>query len=251
MIKIAVISDIHANLPALKAVLKDIELFEADQVYCLGDLTDAAPWHNEVVDLIRSLKIPVIMGNHDERIGFDIPVLPLSKHSPEEQEARLSAINFTKTTISPLNKEFLAGLPESIRLEFGAIQILMVHGSPSSNDEYLYENHDESSIRKSMEDRNADVLIMGHTHLSYIRKIPGNAYLKPLLVINAGSVGRTKEKDRKACYLQLRIDPEIARDGLAGIMPQIRKVDYDIMETVKGIRNSPIPDFYANFLLGT
>lgn len=239
MLKIAIISDIHANLPALQAVLEDIHAFGADQVYCLGDLTDAAPWHNEVIDLIRSRQIPVIMGNHDERIAFNHPVLPLPKHSKAEQEARYTAINYTKDTITPDNKAFLANLPRFIRLSFPAVTLLLVHGSARSNDEYLYEQHAAEDVLSMLADHQADVLITGHTHLSYIRPL---AQARKM-VMNTGAVGRSKEQDRLAAYLQLTIAGET-------VSPVIRKVAYPIADTIAGIRNSPIPDFYADFLAG-
>ena len=240
MLKIAVISDIHGNLPALQSVLKDIHQFGADQVYCLGDLTDAAPWHNEVIDLIRSKQIPVIMGNHDERIAFNRPVLPLSKHSKTEQEARYIAINHTKDTIAPDHKAYLANLPRSIRLELPAFRLLLVHGSTRSNDEYVYEQHPEHDLLAMLEEQQADILVMGHTHISYIRQLP----VAGKMVINTGAVGRSKEKDRQAAYLQLTIAGE-------KITPVIRKVVYPIAETIAAIRNSPIPDFYADFFAGS
>lgn len=245
--RIAIISDIHGNLPALKAVLDDVALFKADQVYCLGDLTDGAPWNNEVIGLIRSKGIPTIMGNHDERIAFDHPVFPLSKHSKEEQEARLNTINHTKSTIDPDHKAFLAGLPASLSLSVGSVSILLVHGSPESNEEYIYENHEEAALIKMLDDHDIDVMISGHTHLSFIRSLSGrNGTAK--LMINAGSVGRSKELDRKACYLQLCIENQVERGDTAAVVPVIRKVDYPIAETIAGIRKSAVPDFYADFL---
>ncbi|SEW39156.1 metallophosphoesterase family protein [Chitinophaga arvensicola] len=239
MLKLAIISDIHANLPALAAVLEDIKQSGADQVYCLGDLTDAAPWHNEVIALIREKQIPVIMGNHDERIAFDHPVKALSKHSKEEQAARLIAINFTKETITPEHRAFLAELPHSIQLQFAGFRLLLVHGSTRSNDEYIYADHDEDDLLGMLEEQRADILITGHTHLSYIRPLKAAGKM----VINTGSVGRTKEKDRLAAYLQLSIVN-------GEITPQIRKVSYPLEETIAGIRNSAVPDFYADFLAG-
>ena len=239
MLKIAIMSDIHGNLPALQAVLEDIQVFGADQVYCLGDLTDAAPWHNEVIELIRRRQIPVIMGNHDERIAFNHPVLPLAKHTKVEQEARLTAINYTKDTITQDNKAFLTDLPRFIRLSFPAVTLLLVHGSTKSNDEYLYEHHAAQDILSMLADHQADVLITGHTHISYIRPLAPAGKI----VINTGAVGRSKEKDRLAAYLQLTI----AGDTFT---PVIRKVAYPVADTIAGIRNSPIPDFYADFLAG-
>lgn len=248
--KIAIISDIHANLPALNAVLEDIKSFNPDQIYCLGDLTDAAPWHNEVIELIKARNIPTIMGNHDERIAFDHPVYPLLKHSLEEQEARLAAINFTKQDISPSNKAFLAALPATLKIETDGISILLVHGSPDSNEEYLYEDAEEGKISEMFSQQESDLIISGHTHLSFIRKLTATNTQKVQLLINAGSVGRSKEIDRKACYLQLEILSAEQATGLDRIKPVIRKVAYPIKEAIEGIRNSQVPDFYADFLAG-
>lgn len=71
--KIALFSDIHGNLPALEAVLSDIDKYRPDEIYCLGDLLNFAPWTNEIIDLLRERNIPVVMGNHDEGIGNHMP----------------------------------------------------------------------------------------------------------------------------------------------------------------------------------
>ncbi|WP_222538305.1 metallophosphoesterase family protein [Pedobacter polysacchareus] len=243
--KIAIISDIHANLPALKAVLNDIASFKPDQVYCLGDLTDAAPWHNEVIELIQEMEIPAIMGNHDERIAFDHPVHSLSKHCLAEQRARLAAINYTKQNITPANKAFLSTLPATLKIELQGLRILLVHGSPDSNEEYLYEDAEENRLCQLFEKEQVDVIISGHTHLSYLRYLPGSRNQEPKLMINAGSVGRSKENDRKAAYLQLESIAGVS--GIQALKPAIRKVAYPVEETILGIRNSPISDFYADF----
>lgn len=246
MPKIAIISDIHGNLPALKAVIQDIKtVFQADLIYCLGDLTDGAPWHNEVIDTVIELQIPTIMGNHDERIAFNYEVFPLQKHSFEEQKARLKTITHTKNTITDTNREFLSKLPKSIRLKHQNNCILLVHGSPNNNEEYIiYENCNEDFLNNLFEQKNANVIVTGHTHLSYIRHVKTDEKGQNNLFINAGSVGRSKEiNGGKAVYLWLTIDNQQNK-----VHPVLRKIDYNINETISGIRNSDIPDFYADFL---
>lgn len=242
---IAIISDIHGNLPALKTVLEDIKKRNIKEIYCLGDLVDFAPWTNEVIQLIRELDIPCIMGNHDERIAFDHEIIPIAKHSNEETYARNTAINCTKYVITEENKHYLSQLPAEFRLtfEYGGIEkiVLLVHASTNSNDEYIYEVHDQDLVRQMLDDNNADVLIMGHTHKSYIKPIHKTGYLDKL-AINAGSVGRSREGEPLASYLILTTDNE-------GIHPEIIKLNYPIEETVEAIRKSKIPDFYADFLL--
>lgn len=247
MKRIAIISDIHANLPALEKVLDDIHSnFKADQIYCLGDLTDGAPWTNEVIDLISRLDIPTIMGNHDERIAFDYEVFPLKKHTLEEQIARAETIHQTKQMISETNRKYLSELKPNIKFDYAGVSFLLVHGSPTSNENYIYEDHDVESIRDMFESNQVDVIVCGHTHLSFIKEIDIDDL--PRLLINAGSVGRSKELNGgKAVYLQLIIN----EDGYTfdeKVKISLRKIDYDIQITINGIKNSSTPDFYAHFL---
>lgn len=248
MKKIAVISDIHGNLPALERVLDDIYTdFKADQIYCLGDLTDGAPWTNEVIALIREHAIPTIMGNHDERIAFDYEVVPLKKHTLEEQLARAETIHQTKQSISEANRKYLAELKPNIRVDYAGVSVLFTHGSPKSNEEYIYETHDAEYMAEMFRSNKADIILCGHTHLSFIKEIRVDD--NPKLFINVGSVGRSKESiGGKAVYLQLTIN-EAGNTFDEKVKATLRKIDYDINKTINGIKESSTPDFYANFLL--
>lgn len=240
MIQIAVFSDVHGNLPALEVVLKDIEQRGIIQKFCLGDLVDFAPWGNEVIEKIRSLNIPCLMGNHDERIAFDIPVVPLSKHSEEETNARFIAIDHSKKYITEENKKFLSELPFHLKLNYKVGEkhwnIQLVHSSLSSNDTYLYESEKDEIFTTMLKDSQSDVMVMGHTHLSFTKQFEYKTW-----AINCGSVGRSKEENRLASYLVLTLDKE-------KITPEIVQLSYPVDETVRQIRESGIPDYYASFL---
>lgn len=240
MIQIAIFSDVHGNLPALEVVLDDIKNRGISQRFCLGDLVDFAPWGNEVIDEIRNLNIPCIMGNHDERIAYDIPVISLSKHSQEETAARFLAIDHSKKYITENNKKYLAELPFHLKLNYKVgnkhWNIQLVHSGLESNDTYLYESENDEVFSQMLQDSQSDVVVMGHTHLSFLKQIEGQKW-----AINCGSVGRSKEDNRLASYLILTLKEN-------EIVPEIIQIPYDLEKVCQAIENSEIPDYYASFL---
>ncbi|RBQ11375.1 metallophosphoesterase family protein [Pedobacter miscanthi] len=237
MIQIAIISDIHANLIALEKVLEDIDQRGITDIYCLGDLVDFAPWGNEVIAMLQKRNIPCLLGNHDERIGFNQTIIPLAHHDEEETFQRNLAINFSKKTITAAHKTWLTQRPYQLMLSFktdyGIKNIWLVHASPRSNDEYIYESHSGEDLIKMLPNQSVDALVMGHTHISYIK------HHKNILLVNCGSVGRSKENHRQATYCILNI----AND----VQAEIVKLEYDIETLTKAINESEIPDFYADF----
>lgn len=234
--KIAVFSDIHGNLPALKAVWQAIQHEKPDEVYCLGDLVNFAPWPNEVIGFIRKHEIPTLCGNHDYAIGLHRSDFAFSYQTLEEREAGLKAIAATNQTIMDDNRNWLKSLPKYQRLELAGKQVLMTHGSPRSIEEYLPEDFPEEVLGGLMEDYVADVLITGHTHRPYIRS------LGERLAINAGSVGKSKDGDNRAAWLLVTVKDD-------AIYPEIRRVNYDIGPAQSAIRESAIPDLYADLLI--
>ncbi|MBM7419012.1 MULTISPECIES: metallophosphoesterase family protein [Chryseobacterium] len=239
MIQIAVFGDVHGNLPALETVLNDIEERGIRQKFCLGDLVDFAPWGNEVIEKMKSLNIPCLMGNHDERIAFDISVIPLIKHSEEETAARFLAIDYSKKYITEENKAFLSELPFHLKLNYKIGQkhwnIQLVHSSLESNDTYLYESENDEVFQNMLYESQSDVIMMGHTHMSFKK------YFNGKWAINSGSVGRSREENRLASYVILTLDEE-------KITPEIIQLDYPLEKVVQEIEKSEIPNYYATFL---
>jgi len=193
-----------------------------------------------VIEQIRNLNIPCLMGNHDERIAFDISVVPLSKHSEEETNARFIAIDHSKKYITEDNKKFLSELPFHLKLNYKVGEkhwnIQLVHSSLESNDTYLYESENDEVFKMMLESAGADVVVMGHTHLSFKKQFRNNTW-----AVNCGSVGRSKEENRLASYVIFTLDEE-------KITPEIVQLPYPIDETIRQIRESGIPDYYASFL---
>src|SRR2546421_814613 len=146
--RIAIFSEIHANLPALDAVLTDIRRRQIDAVYCLGDLVGYAPFPNEVTDRIRREGFPTVMGNYDDGVGFDRDECGCAYREPEEQRRGEQSLLWTRAHVTPENKAFLRGLKGEIRFDADGRHILLVHGSPRKINEYLFEDRPVSSFQR-------------------------------------------------------------------------------------------------------
>jgi putative phosphoesterase len=162
-VRIAIFSDIHGNLAALDAVLADINKQSFDAVYCLGDLVGYAPFPNEVTRRIRDARIPTIMGNYDDGVGFDRDECGCAYREPVEKERGERSLEWTKRHVTDDNKAFLRGLVPELRFEAQSKRVLLVHGSPRKMNEYLFEDRPTSSFQHIAEAANADVIVFGHT----------------------------------------------------------------------------------------
>ncbi|RZJ54926.1 MAG: metallophosphoesterase, partial [Flavobacterium sp.] len=169
--RIALFSDIHANLPALEAFFKDVETRNTDAIYCLGDLVGYNIWPNEVIDEIRKRGIPTIAGNYDWGIGRSSDDCGCAYKTDEEKALGKVSISYTNEVVKDEQRAYLRTLPAHIRLEYqlnhDKRNILFVHGSPRKVNEYLFEDRDEKSMLRIMEQADADIMCFGHTHKPY------------------------------------------------------------------------------------
>lgn len=200
--KIALFSDIHANLPALEAFFKDVEAREPDAMYCLGDLVGYNTWPNEVVNEIRKRRIPTIAGNYDQGIGLMIDECGCAYKTEPEKDMGKVSISYTNWLVKPEERKYLRTLPAHIKIEFqlnnDKLNLLLVHGSPRKINEYLFEDRDEKSLLRIMEQADADIMCFGHTHKPYHRilssessELSENVHYRH--AINIGSVGKPKD----------------------------------------------------------
>lgn len=229
--KVAVISDIHGNIAALDTVLSDLKAQHPEAVYCLGDLVGYAAFPNEVIDRIQQESIPTIVGNYDDGVGFDRDECGCAYRDPEEQRLGDLSLRWTQKTVTPERKAFLRSLPFDIRFEADGKRVRLVHGSPRRINEYLFEDRPLSSFQRLAASSECDVLIYGHTHKPYTKRVDG------VLFVNAGSVGKPKDGDPRACYVLL--------DTAGDVAAEFRRIPYDIARMVAAIRASELPDKFA------
>ncbi len=249
--KIALFSDIHANLPALQAVLADIDSRNPDLIYCLGDLVGYAPYPNEVINEIRKRKIPTIAGNYDEGIGLTSDNCGCAYKEQDEKDHGAISIAFTNQIVQPDERAFLKNLPRHFAIDFEhngeKFKFLMVHGSPRKINEYLFEDREEKSLLRIMESGNADIMAFGHTHKPYHR-ILANKNGSHRHAINIGSVGKPKDGDNQACYVILEISPETSMKNPESLRVEFVRVAYDFESIAQAVEASPLPDVYADML---
>jgi putative phosphoesterase len=192
-VRVAIISDIHANITALEAVMEDVPHQSVGSLYCLGDLVGYAPFPNEAIDRIRRDATPTVMGNYDDGVGFDRDDCGCAYRDPEERRRGDLSLQWTRKTVDPDGKAFLRSLQSEIRFEADGKRFRLVHGSPRRMNEYLFEDRPLSSFQRLAATSEADVLVFGHTHKPYTKRVDG------VLFVNAGSVGKPKDGDPRAC----------------------------------------------------
>ncbi|WP_207492103.1 metallophosphoesterase family protein [Aridibaculum aurantiacum] len=252
--KIALFSDIHANLPALEACLKSIDEHNPDAVYCLGDLVGYNVWPNEVVNEIRRRRIPTIAGNYDQGIGLMNGDCGCAYKTDHDKDLGQQSIAFTDSIVKPDERRYLRTLPAHIRVEFqlnnDKLNLLLVHGSPRKINEYLFEDRDENSLLRIMEQADADIMCFGHTHKPYHRVLPtepaGEAHYRH--AINIGSVGKPKDNNPQGCYVLLTINADSSIANKDAIQVEFVRFDYDVETAAKAIEDSPLPNDFAEML---
>jgi predicted phosphodiesterase len=233
---ITIFGDIHANLPALKAVLEDIKARGLANLYCLGDLVGYGTSPNEVVELIRAHGIPTIMGNYDQGVGNSSDDCGCAYKTPEARALGDRSIAWTNAHTSEENRAFLRALPLRIPLRLGDLRAMLVHGSPRKVNEYLYADRPDSSFERLLDLVGSDVLVCGHTHLPYHKVLPSGRH-----VINAGSVGKPKDGDPRAGYVVLRASGR-------NLTVEFLRVAYDVEQAAQAIEATDMPDEFAAML---
>ena len=212
--KIVIISDIHGNLEALRGLPEDF-----DELWVLGDLVDYGPNPGEVVDFVKAAASVVIRGNHDNAVGFNEDPRCAS---PFREMAQVMQ-QYTSSVLSESQKQFLRDLPLRAERTLRGMKVSMCHAVPS-DPLFTYCPPGSPRWESELEFAQAEILLVGHTHLVLDRKFGERR------VVNPGSLGQPKTGRPQACYA-------VWDDGWF----ELRSFDYPFEKTVRKIEALSIP----------
>jgi predicted phosphodiesterase len=238
------LSDVHANRPALEAVLRDAKTKgELDGSYHLGDLVGYAPWPNEAIAMLRDAGIPGVAGNYDSTVATGYKHCGCRAENAHQEELAHESFTWTLAHTTESSKRYLRSLPFRIDIRpFGGHvagpTIRLVHGNHVLNTVYVAEDRPDeflTSMAEGMGARAGDVIAFGHTHQPWHRVVGGVHF------VNTGSVGRPKDGDPRAGYVLLVVNE-------SGVAAEFERVEYDVEEATRGILASDLPNEFADFL---
>lgn len=181
--KIALISDVHANLIALRAVLEDMEGRDVGEILSAGDVVGYYPFPNETISLFRERSIISIQGNHDRAV--------LSAGDPRMNPWANSAVSWTLAHLSESSVEYISSMPRHRSMSIGGTSIAVYHGAPFDDDYYLFE---EEATEDVLQSTGCSLLVLGHTHIPFIKRY------KSGIIVNPGSIGQPRDGDPDSSY---------------------------------------------------
>lgn len=232
--KIALLGDVHANLPALESVLDHIKQQAVGAIWNIGDFVGYGAYPDEVVKRLRREGAMSIIGNYDLKV-LRFPKKK-EKWKTSKHPDKFFAFQWAYENLSEEARRYLAALPKQIRLEgIGDKHILLTHGSPVSNEESLTSETPKKRMQELAQVAQADIIIFGHSHRHFTRQVDGVQF------INTGTVGRPDEGDPRACYTILEMTKKEFK-------VEHHLVEYDIQRAAAAIRDKGLPKTFAQMI---
>lgn len=235
--RVALIGDVHANLPALEAVLDHARTQDIEAIWNIGDFVGYGAFPNQVVDCLRQARAVSILGNYDLKVlRFE---KKRGKWRQKKQAQKFLAFQWTYDVLTEKGREYLGSLPKTRVLQIEDRRLLLTHASPASVSEHLTPDTPQGRLRELASMVPVDLIICGHSHRPFVRQANG------VYFINTGSVGRPDDGDPRACYASLEIGSTPDR------APRVRhhRVAYDVARAVAAIREAGLPEAFAQMMI--
>jgi protein phosphatase len=214
VLKIVIITDLHGNYEALRCLPEAY-----DELWVLGDLVNYGPDPAAVVDLVKAKSTVTVRGNHDHSIGYDVDPRCGARYQKMAETTR----QYTASVLNKNQKEFLRELPLHVELQRQDKRFYLCHAKPS-DPLYGYCPEESDDWIREVDSVPADVLLVGHTHTPFIRRIGDR------VVVNPGSLGQPKTGTPEACYA-------VWQDGTF----ELKSFSYPVDETVRKLQALSFP----------
>ena len=222
-----VVSDIHANFPALQSVFRDLKqnFGQVEYVLCAGDFVGIGPYPNEVCDIMRGIKSLVpVKGEFDQAV--------LDGDTGGMNDILAKTVGWTRKVMTEDNLDFLYDMDGYRTLKLGSFNVLLLHGSP---DNYLNGEISKmvslERLQKYFEESKADIIVCGQGHVPFVKEYNGK------FVINAGSVGQPKDNFNKSSYVFVDTD---------NMEIKFRRVNYNVNVLLDKMKKENFPESLIN-----
>lgn len=223
--RLALISDIHGNLPALEAVLAEIEHENVDEILCLGDVA-VGPQPGETLDLVRELGCPVVLGNWDAYFIRGFP-----SHQTEIGRQLVEMGEWWADQLSAQQRAFI----ETFADELKRPGLVAFHGSPRSYEDFIYSTTPDAELAEMLDGTREPVLAGGHTHFAMVR------HFDAALIVNPGSVGLPFAKREEVMRISPWAEYAILEWNYGDLSVDLRRIDFDVESLLELIRSSGMP----------
>lgn len=232
--RIAVFADIHANLPALRAVLAHASRHRVQTFWNLGDSVGYGAFPEAVVRTLRKTEVLSILGNYDLRVlDFE---LQLAHWEQVKDPDRYVAFRWAYEQLSPESRAYLRTLSQQLRVKVKGYRLLLLHGSPVSIEEGLDAETPKARLRELAALVKDDIVLCAHSHRPFARRVKG------VWFVNPGSVGRPDDGDPRASYAILKLKRDLFE-------VKHYRVAYDVQRAARAIRQQGLPEVFAQMVL--
>ncbi|MFQ5877902.1 MAG: metallophosphoesterase family protein [Acidobacteriota bacterium] len=225
---------IYNNAPALEAAIRDARRRGAEALYCLGDLGGFGPHPERVPPLLLENRIAVVQGNYEDSIGNGRDDCQCGYTDPRDNHFARLAYEYTRARTPAEFKAWYRGLPRSIRLRMGGRRLLLCHGSPRRQNEFLWRSTSPVAfLERLLREHEADVILCTHTGLHWERVLPSGRQ-----VINVGALGRPANDGRTDVWYALIT----AREPWEPLHVEFLPVSYDHERFAAEMRTEGLPE---------
>lgn len=219
--RIAFFSDIHANFTALCAAITSAKKHKAAQIYFAGDAIGNGPHPVEVIRLLKEEKIVAIAGNIDRKI---IEYIKKGKKTKKLlKDKKKSNLGWTIKQLGEDEVAWLMSLPPEIETEIEGVKFLITHGSPLSDEDYIYPSITTNGINTKLQGRKPNVLVCGHSHIPFVKVVGDN-----IRIINCGSVGKPIDGDPRGSFVVIEFDKDKFHAEIARFSYKTENIAKDI-----------------------